>query len=409
LNGLALVSSQGALKQLLLEKRQYSQFIFSLAKQTLSGTFPVTLPAASTVGELKAWLETKSALFAARHQRLMILDAASGTFVRLDQEDARALTSFGVTSATIIDLLIECSDEVGATHQCPSLFPLSVANGRFDTPDPAPYRQVLEMDDPSLPPRVRAWRNGDSEPDVLNWTRRARGMQLPCLHERFPTLLFALQVDGCGDWDLSINVLPRTAERSREIFEAEMRAAHSCLRRRDVCEEIESAALGSVWTEFPLMGDSSGIFLTVESVEHAYERLLEKRGLNQKKGSAASSSVDENRVLTYCVGEYGERRALLDQCRRIDINLTTGELEPHFDLDELTPGEWEIREFLRSDITSSAAAQPRSLNALLAESRYACIAQPVSWSVIFSFLFFDSSVRVCGAGQRALVCVHCRR
>ncbi len=152
-----------------------------------------------------------------------------------------------------------------------------------------------------------------------------------------------------------------------------MRAAHSCLRRRDVCEEIESAPLGSVWTEFPLMGDSSGIFLTVESVERAYERLLEKRGLNQKKGSAASSSVDENRVLTYCVGEYGERRELLDRCRRIDINLTTGELEPHFDLDELTPGEWEIREFLRSDITSSAAAaaaQPRRLNALLAESRY---------------------------------------
>lgn len=347
-------------------------------------------------------------MFAARRQRLMILDAASGTFVRLDQDDDRALISFGVTSATIVDLVMECAEEF------PSLFPLSVTNGRFDTPDPAPYRQVLEIDDPSSPPRVRAWRNGDSEPDVLNWTRRARGMQLPCLHERFPTLLFALQVDGCGDWDLSINVMPRTAERTREIFEAEMKAAHSSLRRREVTEEIESSPLGSVWTEFPLTGGSgSGIFLTVESVEHANARLLEKRDSVQKKGSAASVArardPDENRVLTYCVGEYEERRALLDRCRRIDINLTTGELEPHFDLDELTPDEWEIREFLRSDITLSSS-QPRRLNALLAESRYAGIARPVSASMIFTCIrsLFHPCVLVV-LGQRALVCMHCRR
>jgi hypothetical protein len=341
----------------------------------MSGEFPVELPADATVLALKTRLQSESAEFVVRRQRLVILDAATGAFVRLDHDDARTLHSLGVSSGATVDLLMECEPP----HECPSLFPLSVTNGRFKTPDPRPHRQVLEISNPSsssasssapLPPRVRAWREGDPEPDVVSWTKRACGLQLPCLHERFPSLLFTLEVDGCGDWDLEVDSLPRTAERTRDAFEAEMKVAHSVFRRREVERDMASAPLGTVWTEFPLQaGCSTGLFLTVESVAHACERLQYKRTfIHQKKGSAAagtaaSAVVDNDTVkdlaFTYCVAEHVEDDEMRGRCRRIDINLTTGALEPQFLLDDLAPNEWEIFDFLKSDLASAASIREK--------------------------------------------------
>ena len=253
----------------------------------------------------------------------------------------------------------------------------SVTNGRFKTPDPKPHRQVLEISDPAslsvsasapLPPRVRAWRDGDPEPDVLSWNKQERGLQLPCLHERFPSLLFTVEVNGCGDWDLEVESLPRTAERTRDAFEAEMKVAHaSVFRRRVVERDIASIPLGTVWTEFPLQaGCSTGLFITVESVEHARERLLLKReSVQQKRNMAPSaaatpdSSQEENLVLAYSVAEYSEDDEMRGRCRRIDIDLTTGALEPRFLLDDLAPNEWEIFDFLKSDMASVASIREK--------------------------------------------------